>query len=80
MEPCDYYDAPINKVLHYSRCKIDKGLNKKGEAQQIIEGRSARAGRAHPLCMHSFIHSFIQGFHSLVLMGITNANYEFTFY
>jgi hypothetical protein len=37
-----------------SQCWIDKELNKKGEAQYITEGRSARAGRAHHLCIHSF--------------------------
>jgi hypothetical protein len=37
---------------------IHKELNKKAEAQQIIEGRSARAGRATP---YAFIHS-IQGY------------------
>jgi hypothetical protein len=27
-------------------------------AQQIIEGRSARAMMAHPLCIHSSIHVY----------------------
>jgi hypothetical protein len=53
MEPSDYYDAPINKVLHFIR-RTGIRLNKKGEAQQIIEGHSAKARRAHPLCIHSF--------------------------
>jgi hypothetical protein len=47
----------LSSTFH-SKCTIDKGLNTKGEAQQIIEGRSARAGRAHPL-MHSFIPPFV---------------------
>jgi hypothetical protein len=42
------------------KCRIDKGLNKTGEAQEITDSSNARARRAHPLCIHSFIHiSFI---------------------
>jgi hypothetical protein len=40
MEPCYYYDCPT----FHSKGRIDKGLNRKGEAQYIIEGCSARAG------------------------------------
>jgi hypothetical protein len=33
MEPSDYYEAPINKVLHFfSNCRINEGVIK-GEAQ-----------------------------------------------
>jgi hypothetical protein len=32
MEPNDYYDVPLNKVLHFIRCRFNKGLIK-GEAQ-----------------------------------------------
>jgi hypothetical protein len=51
MEPSDYYDAPINKVLHFIR---GVGLIKinKGEAQQIIKGSRARTGMVHPLSIH----------------------------
>jgi hypothetical protein len=56
-EPSDYYDAPINKVLHFIQSVGLIKSSSKGEAQYIIEGRSARAGFivAHP---YSFIHSF----------------------
>jgi hypothetical protein len=37
-EPSDYYDAPIDKVLHFIR-----GVGLKGEAQLIFKGRGARA-------------------------------------
>jgi hypothetical protein len=54
MEPSDYYDAPIYKVLHFNR---GVGLIKgqlKGEAQQIIEGRGARAGFYGPPLIHTY--------------------------
>jgi hypothetical protein len=44
MQPSDYYDDPIYKVLNFIR---GVGLIKdqlKGEAQWIIEGRGGRAG------------------------------------
>jgi hypothetical protein len=59
MEPSDYYDGPINKVLHFIRSRIDKGLNKKG-GSTIDHWRSRCKGRiimAHPLCIHSFVPS-----------------------
>jgi hypothetical protein len=59
MEPSDYYDAPIKKVLHFIQSVgLIKGYSK-GEAQYIIYGRGAR-GRiivAHPSYIYSFIHS-----------------------
>jgi hypothetical protein len=53
-EPSDYYDAPINKALHFIR---NVGLIK-GEAQQIIEGRGARAGFQW-LTPYTYIHTYI---------------------
>jgi hypothetical protein len=42
MEPSDYYDVPINKVLHFIQSvELIKGLSKR-EAQWIIEGHGAR--------------------------------------
>ena len=38
------------------KCRIHKGLNKKGEAQQIIKRRNARAVLLFPL-PYAFIHS-----------------------
>jgi hypothetical protein len=43
MEPSNYYDAPINKVVHFIQ---SVGLIKnesKGDAQYITEGHSTRA-------------------------------------
>jgi hypothetical protein len=56
MEPSDYYDAYINKVLHFI---LSVGLIKgysKWEAQQITDGRGPRAGLLWPT-PHTFIHS-----------------------
>jgi hypothetical protein len=55
MEPFDYYDAPINKVLHFIR---SVGLIKdqsKGEAHWIIEGCSAMTRLLWPT-PYAFIH------------------------
>jgi hypothetical protein len=59
IESSDYYDAPINKILHFIRSLgLIKGKSK-GEAQQIIEGRGARAGSLWPT-PYAFIHSLIR--------------------
>jgi hypothetical protein len=34
----------------------DVGSMRKINVQQIIKGRNARVGMAHPLCIHSFNH------------------------
>jgi hypothetical protein len=60
MEPSDYYDTHINKVLHFIRNAQLIWVNKKREAQEITEGRNARAGSALPSFLPSFIHSSIQ--------------------
>jgi hypothetical protein len=57
MEPSDYYDTPIKKVVHFIR---SVGLIKdesKWEEQQITEGHGARAGLSWPT-FYAFIHSF----------------------
>jgi hypothetical protein len=57
VEPSDYYDALINKVLYFIG---SVGLIKdysKGEGQYIIEGRGARAGfHGTP---YTYIHTYI---------------------
>jgi hypothetical protein len=56
MEPSDFYDALIFKVLHFIRSVgFNKGLAV-GVAQQIVEGCGAGASfMAHPL--HTYIHT-----------------------
>jgi hypothetical protein len=53
MEPSDFYDALISKVLHFIRSVvINKALNK-GEAQQNRDGSGAEGRtRATPLTLH----------------------------
>jgi hypothetical protein len=55
MQPGDYWDAPLNKVLHsiglFGGCS-------QGEAQQITDGHGALASVAHPLFIYLFIHSY----------------------
>jgi hypothetical protein len=58
MEPSDYYDTPINNVLHFIQCEGLIKFQSKGEAQYIIECRSARAGLLW-LNSYAFIYSFI---------------------
>jgi hypothetical protein len=57
MEPSDYYDAPLNKVLFHSKCRIDKGLNKKGKHNRSLKVAVQRP--EGPPVIHSFVHSFI---------------------
>lgn len=45
----------IESLTFHSKCRVHKVLNKNGEEQEIIEDRSAGAGRTHPFL---FIHSF----------------------
>jgi hypothetical protein len=53
LEPSDYYDDPINKVLHFIRSAgLIKGQSK-GKAQQIIDGCRARARLPWSTLTHS---------------------------
>jgi hypothetical protein len=56
MEPGDYQDAPVSKILHViQNARLLKVWNR-GGTQYIIEGGGVRAGLVLPLA-HSFIHS-----------------------
>jgi hypothetical protein len=57
MEPGDYQDAPISKILHFIRSVDCWRVEIEGDAQYIYKGRSARSNRGPTL--YSFIHSFM---------------------
>jgi hypothetical protein len=55
MKPSDYYDAPIDKVLHFIRgVGLIRGYSK-GEAQYIFKSRGARADFCGPPLIHTYI-------------------------
>jgi hypothetical protein len=56
MEPTDYYDAPINSPTFHSKCRINKGLIKRGST--IDHWRSRCKGRiSGPPLVHTYIHN-----------------------
>jgi hypothetical protein len=58
MEPSDYYDAPINKVLYFIRSVgLIKGNQNEKHNRSLKVACKGRIIMAYPLCIHSFIHS-----------------------
>jgi hypothetical protein len=59
MEPSDYNDSPIYKVLQFIRgAGLIKGLLK-GEPQEIIKVRGARAGFYGSPLIRTYIHTYV---------------------
>jgi hypothetical protein len=57
MEPSDYYDAPIDKALHFiSRCRINKGLIKRGKHNRSSEV-AVQGLVLWPILIHTFVTS-----------------------
>jgi hypothetical protein len=60
----------------HPKCRIDKGLTKKGEAQ-VIKGRSGGPEWSTPYaCIRSFVYSFIHAWH---LPAVYAASYVFVY-
>jgi hypothetical protein len=60
MEPCDYQDAPVSRILHVIwSVGLLEGWNRGGCTIDLERSRCKSWSRAYPLCIHSFIHSFI---------------------
>jgi hypothetical protein len=57
MEPSDYYDAPINKVLHFIR---GVGLINKGKHNRSLKV-ALQGPDLWPIPHASYIHTYIQG-------------------
>jgi hypothetical protein len=61
IEPSDYYDAPINKVLHRKR-KHNRSLKVAVQGPDFM---------AHPLYLHTYIHNIHREAYSCLWCRIT---------
>jgi hypothetical protein len=56
MEPSDYYDAPINKVLHFIRnVGLIKGQSKEKHNRSLKVKVQGPDFMAHPLYIHTYM-------------------------
>jgi hypothetical protein len=55
MEPCDYQDAPVSRILHVIwSVGLLEGWNRGGCTIDLERSRYKGRSRAYPLCIHSF--------------------------